>query len=413
MNNTTLKEALNFTDVFFISLGYIVGAGIYSLIYLTTRYSGKYTWISFIIGGLISLMTALSYRDLSEHFDTNASDYDYITQGISTKLKYPLSYLLVILGIVTATTLVLAFTNIFKEVVNLNIPYYLVLILIVIIPTLINIYDVKVTSNVNIGISITETLTLIVLIFFSAYKYINTKKILDFKFNPVTKTKHKVTEIFNKIPAIFHGAFLTVFAYSGFETIPKLAEETKDSKNNIPKAIITSLIVTIVLYVFVSISINSILGVKTVSNTKNPISLAFEQLIGSNSKPYIDVITLLSIFNTILLTILFTSRQIQALSKKNILPNIFTKINSYTRTPINSLLLILITTIILGFIINIEMSSHFVNLLLVIIFVLINISNIMLHKKKIIQKERHPYYSYLGLISTIYMVYSMVKGIIY
>ena len=35
--------------------------------------------ISFIIGGFISLMTGMiALRDLSEHFDTNASRYDYI-----------------------------------------------------------------------------------------------------------------------------------------------------------------------------------------------------------------------------------------------------------------------------------------------------------------------------------------------
>ena len=100
-NKINLKESLGFIDVFFISLGYIIGAGIYSLIYLTTRYSGKYTWLSFIIGGFISLMTALSYRDLSEHFDTNASDYDYITQGLSMKLKYPVSYLIIFMLILT------------------------------------------------------------------------------------------------------------------------------------------------------------------------------------------------------------------------------------------------------------------------------------------------------------------------
>ena len=84
---SNLKEVLDFKDVFFISLGYIVGAGIYSLLYITTSYSKSYTWLSFIIGGIISLMTAFSYRDLSEYFDTNASDYDYITRGISHKLK--------------------------------------------------------------------------------------------------------------------------------------------------------------------------------------------------------------------------------------------------------------------------------------------------------------------------------------
>ena len=55
MKKVNLKESLGFIDVFFISLGYIVGAGIYSLIYLTTQYAGKYTGFKIFI----SLMTFL------------------------------------------------------------------------------------------------------------------------------------------------------------------------------------------------------------------------------------------------------------------------------------------------------------------------------------------------------------------
>ena len=405
-DNINLKESLGFVDVFFISLGYIVGAGIYSLIYLTTKYAGKYTWISFVIGGLISLMTALSYRDLSEHFDTNASDYDYITKGLSMKLKYPISFLLISMLLLTATVLVIAFTNITKEIYK-NAPYIIVLILTILVPTIINIYDVKFTSNINIGISLLETLVLVVLIFMN-FLTPNLGSVKNINFDTVKY----LTNMFKKVPSIFHGAFLTFFAYSGFETIPKLAEETKDSKKNIPKAIISSLLVAITLYVFVSLSLNNILGVNKVSQTKNPISLAFESLLGSKTKPFIDFVTLMSIFNTILITLLFTSRQFKALSEKNILPDFISKVNSTTKTPINSIVLIAVIVLILVLSLNINISSHFVNLLLVILFVLINSSNIALYNKKIIKKNGLPYYSYLGLGSTLMIVFELVKKIV-
>ena len=277
----------------------------------------------------------------------------------------------------------------------------------ILVPTLINMYDVKFTSNVNIGISLLETVVLIVLIFlnFASPQSASISNTLNFN---ITK---QLTNIFKKIPDIFHGAFLTFFAYSGFETIPKLAEETKDSKKNIPRAIITSLVFTIILYVFVSISLNNVLGVSKVSQTKNPISLAFKSLLGSKTKPFIDFVTLMSIFNTILITLLFTSRQFKALSEKNILPQIFSKVNSTTKTPINSIVLIAGITLLLVLLLNINISSHFVNILLAILFVLINSSNIALYNKNIIKKERRPYYSYVGLVSTLYIVFELLKKI--
>ena len=48
-----MKKVLTFFDIFLIGLGYIIGAGMYSLIYLTTKYGREFTWLSFIVGGLI------------------------------------------------------------------------------------------------------------------------------------------------------------------------------------------------------------------------------------------------------------------------------------------------------------------------------------------------------------------------
>ena len=50
--STKLKNALSFIDIFFVGLGYIVGAGIYSLLSYATKYGGNFTWLSFIIGGI-------------------------------------------------------------------------------------------------------------------------------------------------------------------------------------------------------------------------------------------------------------------------------------------------------------------------------------------------------------------------
>ena len=89
-----LEKVLTFWDVFWAGLGYIVGAGIYSLLNITTKYGGNYTWVSFIIGGFISLMTGLSYADLSQKYDSNAAEYDYITKTISDKAKYITGFIL-------------------------------------------------------------------------------------------------------------------------------------------------------------------------------------------------------------------------------------------------------------------------------------------------------------------------------
>ena len=139
------KKNLNFIDVFFVGLGYIVGAGIYSLLNLTTKYGGNYTWLSFLIGGLISLMTAFSYYDLSKLNlkETDSIEYTYIPFSISNTIicKIIIALIIIFLGIVTQSTLITAFSNIVTKFLNNKLPYNLIVFIIISIITIINIYD--------------------------------------------------------------------------------------------------------------------------------------------------------------------------------------------------------------------------------------------------------------------------------
>lgn len=406
-----LKEKLKLYDVFFISLGYIIGAGIYSLLYLITSKGKKYTWISFILGGIVCGLTALSYSDLTAHFDTTASDYDYITTAIngSNISKYITSSALIFLGIFTMTTLVLAFSNIFNKIFT-NVSYYFILILSCAIPMIVNIIGTKTTSNINIIISVTEISALIVLILIS----LNKIKI-DF---PTGKTLN-----LNTIKGIISGGFISVFAYSGFETIPKLAEETYSSRKYIPIAMISSIVLTVIIYSMISLSVNSILGVKRVIKSINPITEAYTLQMGEKSKFIINSITLISIFNTILLTVLFSSRQFYGIAKRGILPSYFKKINKKYDTPVHSIVLVSIVSFIFALIFNIKQSSKITSVILFLIFIAINISaTILVYRgemsmngltfsdsiQKNNKKGKLSYYSIIGIFLSIYMLCSAV-----
>ena len=369
-----MEKKLKLYDIYFIGLGYIVGAGIYSLLYLTTKHGKNYTWLSFLIGGIISIFTALSYSDLSNHFDSSSSEYDYITIGLTNnRFKKVIAYGLIGIGILMLVTLCLAFSNILNKLFK-HVSYNLILISIILIPTIINIYDVKTTSNVNIGISILETGTLILLIllcFFGNY---------DNKLTNITKNKSKDISW----DGVIYGAFISIFAYAGFETIPKLADDTIKSKQNISKGMIYSLVSVIVLYIGVSLSVNKLLGYHKAGTIINPITEAYNVLLGSKSTKVINVITLFSIFNTILLTILFSSRQIYGISKKNVLPTIFKTVNKKTNTPIYSILVVSVIAYLLCLFTTINVSTHLSNTILLILFVLINLASIvMAYKGKI------------------------------
>ena len=398
-----MEKRLKLYDIYFIGLGYIVGAGIYSLLYLTTKHGKNYTWLSFLIGGIISIFTALSYSDLSNHFDSSSSEYDYITIGLTNnRFKHIIAYGLIGIGILMLVTLCLAFSNILKKIFK-HVSYNLILFIIILIPTIINIYDVKTTSNVNIGVSILETGTLILLIFLCLLGSKSVKQIKNSTSNTIN------TNV--SLNGIMYGAFISIFAYAGFETIPKLADDTIESKRTISKGMIYSLLSVIILYIGVSLSINKLLGHSKVGSTINPITEAYKVLLGNKSNNIINIITLFSIFNTILLSILFSSRQIYGISKKNILPTIFKTINKSTNTPIYSIIIVSVIAYLLCLFTTINVSTHLSNTILLILFVLINLASIVMaykgkisingfqfSKNKNIKKGNLSYYSIIGFV---------------
>ena len=89
-----LNRTLNLYDIFFTGYGHIVGAGIYTLLGFTTKYANNLTWLSFIIGGIISLCTGLSYANLNPIYNSNSAEYDYISNTMGKKTGFVIAILL-------------------------------------------------------------------------------------------------------------------------------------------------------------------------------------------------------------------------------------------------------------------------------------------------------------------------------
>ena len=374
----SFEKVLNFVDVYFISLGFIIGAGIYSLLNIVTKYAGKFSWLSFFIGGFISLMTAFSYYDLSKKYDTNASEYEYFIDIFGNKFKYVYIFLLIMFSLLTSSVLLIVFGNILlstvsKESLSKNSSVQLLIQLITIgIVIICNIIDIKLVSDLNFYVTCLETGFLILLILCALYWNIF---IVSHKKRNLISTNNGKYSLSNN--GIMYGAFLSILAFTGFEGIPKLTEETINSSETIPKAIKYSVMTVIIIYSLVSISVNSVLGVSQVIKYSNPISKFFEYLFGTQSLNMLNIVSLLSVFNTIILTNTFSSRTIQSISAKGELFDVLKNINEKYKTPVNAIIVSGFLILLLSSSTNVELNLYMTNILTFIIFILVNLSAIL------------------------------------
>jgi APA family basic amino acid/polyamine antiporter len=79
-----LKRILGLGQITASGVGIIIGAGIYVLLGAATAEAGSAVWIAFLVAGLLSALTALSYSELASMFPNAGAEYDY-TRRVAPK----------------------------------------------------------------------------------------------------------------------------------------------------------------------------------------------------------------------------------------------------------------------------------------------------------------------------------------
>ena len=358
-----LRRELGLVQVTIAGVGIILGAGIYALLGVAAGSAGNATWLAFLLSAVIALFTGLSYAELSSMFKGNAGEYDYIKTALNKHFAFFIALSMIVAGVISAATVSLGFAGYFKALIPL--PIFFGSLLLIILMTVINFIGIKQTSWFNTVSTLIEFGGLILIIFLG-WKYLGTVNYLDMP---------------HGFSGVFSSTVLVFFAYMGFESIVKLREETKDPKHTIPKALIYSVIITGIIYVLVALSAVSIIGWEELSASEAPLATVAAAILGSNAFVILAIIALFSTANTVLITLVATSRMMYGMAKEKSLPSIFAAVHEKTRTPWAAITIISVFTVLFTLIGNIEIVANLTNLLLFLTFAAVNLSLLVFRYK--------------------------------
>ena len=266
-------------------------------------------------------------------------------------------------GFISAAAVALGFAGYFTQLVPM--PLITAALLLVLLMTAINFIGIKETSWFNTISTIIEFCGLIFIIVLGVKNFGNVNYF----------------EMPQGFTGVLSSAALVFFAYMGFESIVKLGEETKKPEKVIPRALVYSVIITSLLYVLVAISAVSVLGWEQLSTSKAPLASVAAASLGNYGFLLLTIIALFSTSNTVLITMVASSRQLYGMAEEHSLPNVFSLVHQRTRTPWVAIFLIMILTIIFAFIGDIEIAANLTNLFLFLTFASVNLSLIILRYK--------------------------------
>jgi len=369
MNNImadSYKKSLGLVDVTLATSGYVIGAGIYAILGIATKYGKQYTWISVLVSGIFSICTGLSFSELAGMYNKNAGEY-YIAKDVFNKnTAVVLSLITVLTEILTQSIIARGMAAHLKSIIP--IAPTLLSTLILICYGFINYRGIRSSVNYNNVATVLEVLGLLV-VSFGGLRYFN----LDV-FN--------VSELNSKhiIPIIL-GSSIINFAYFGYDMAIELTEETINAEKNIPLGMMYGVSIALFLYLFVAISGLNTLGWKSLSKSETPVVDIANKLFGKGGLTVLFGIAIISMSNTLLMGNVASSRFIQAYAKDNDLlkPLRLDKLNPATNTPANAIILITILSVLFIYVIpEFEKLVNFSNLSILVIFIIMNIAVVIL-----------------------------------
>ena len=366
-----LKRRVSLFALTVYGVGNVLGAGIYALIGEVVGITGNISWLAFVLASVTGALTGLSYAELSAMYPKSAAEFVYTEEAFKKRnLSFILGWIIIFSGILSAATVALAFGGYLSDLIGipsmvLNVIFAIILVMIL---SIINFIGIKTSTRTNIIFTFIEVSGLMIIIIISIFGQ--------------QEPNYFILPSGSSFVVIFSAVALIFFAYIGFEDIANIAEEVKEPHKNMPKAIIYSIIITTVLYCFTAIAVVKILPYNQIAASEAPLKDVATEILGSGGGIILSSIALFATANTVLIMLIVTSRMMYGMARDKALPKGLSKISPKYRTPIISVLLTMGFTMVPIFFGDISVVAHATVFGVLINFVLVNLSLIVLRKKK-------------------------------
>lgn len=362
-----LKPRLGLWSTVAINVGAIIGGGIFVVTGIVAGVAGSAFVISMVLAAVIALITALSFAQLSIWQPVEGSGYEYVRQLVSPFAGFCSGWMWMIGNTFGGAAVSLGFAYYLASAFP-ALPVKVIAVVVCLAFTALNIVGVRQSAILN---NVLVVVKLAVLAFFVIFgvMYINSANFLPF--TPLSS-------------GVLFGAYYIFFAYGGFARATIIAEEVKDAKRNVPRAVIISLIVSTIVYILVGVVAVGLVGSNNLSpaNTNSPLTYAIGVTGNSLAMEIVSFGGLVATASVLLTGILGVSRMAFSMARRNDLPGKLKQVHSRFGTPYFSILIIGIVMALLAFFVDLAGVVAVSTFALLFWYILVNLSAFRLECEK-------------------------------
>jgi APA family basic amino acid/polyamine antiporter len=395
-----LKKELNTISAVLMGLGSIVGTGVFVSTAIAADVAGPAVILAAIIAALTAFLNALSSAQLASNYPISGGTYEYGYRTINQWFGFSAGAMFICAKSASAATAALGFSGYFLNFFGIEAPLIRtsLAIIITIILTIIIISGIKRSNIVNTIIVSTALLTLAIFIIIGLFN-------IDFtNFQPFINPGPE-RESSSPLSSLLFASALMFVAYTGYGRIATLGEEVKDPKKTIPKAIISALGFSAVLYILVSIVAIGTNGSHFFASSIGKGGAPLEYVAATFQFSWIQYIVgigaLFAMTGVLLNLILGLSRVYLAMGRRGDLPKKVSIINK-NGSPTTAIVLTSIVIIILVSSGDIKLTWSFSAFTVLIYYSITNLSAIRLQKNQRLYPE---IISYAGLGACLFLAF--------
>ncbi|MCW4010304.1 MAG: APC family permease [Candidatus Bathyarchaeota archaeon] len=313
---TRLKRALGLWDAVNINVGAIIGGGIFVVTGIVAGYAGSALMISMAFAAVVALFTALSFVELTTWQPVEGAVYEYTRRLVSPFLGFLSGWMWVIANTFGGAAVSLGFGYYLGAVFE-GLPANVVAALLCLGFTALNFVGLRQSALIN---NVLVAVKLAVLGFFVGFGALFVKAENFVPFEPFSG-------------GMLLGMCFIFFAFGGVPRVAVMAEEVKDAKRNVPRAVLLSLLICAIIYVLVGTVAVGLVGPAALADSNAPLTVAMG---GSGSFVAVEVLAVggaIATASVLLAAVLGVSRMAFSMARNRDMPKLLCRIHRQFGTP--------------------------------------------------------------------------------
>lgn len=391
-----LERRLGLGAVVAISVGSMLGSGIFVLPGVGFTITGSSLFLAYLCSAFCILPAAMSKSELATAMPTSGGTYVYLERTFG-----PLAGVVAGLGLYLSMLLKSAFALVgfgaYLEIVA-NIPLEQTALFLLGFIVIINILGVSKVSGL---LGIITAISIVTLFALSIYSF------------PSVKWNHFEPFLAKGGYGLVEAIALVFISFAGVTKIAAIAEEIKNPGQNLPRGILFSLILVTTIYCVLTFILAGVIPMESLAGNLRPIYSLTKAVLGPTWAMGMAIIAILTMSSVANAGLLAASRFPFAMSRDQLLPNFLSRIHPRFLTPFWSIILSGILIALVIWTIDVVRIAKLASAFIIIMFMFVNLAVIVLRETRVqwyqpvYRSPLYPFIQIFGILACLSLLISM------